>query len=36
MQGVDQVHQFLADIRGDAGARHGAAAVSAERDADGQ
>ncbi|MGV9937494.1 hypothetical protein ACWC4C_32710 [Streptomyces olivaceoviridis] len=25
MQEVDQVHQFLADVRGDAGARHGAA-----------
>ncbi|MFF5861049.1 hypothetical protein ACFY8B_36575 [Streptomyces sp. NPDC012751] len=25
MQEVDQVHQFLADVRGDAGARYGAA-----------
>ncbi|MFJ8098302.1 hypothetical protein [Streptomyces griseofuscus] len=27
MQEVDQVHQFLADIRGDVGARYGAAAA---------
>jgi hypothetical protein len=33
MQEVDQVHQFLADIRRDTRARHGAAAARAEREA---
>ncbi|MEU1013433.1 hypothetical protein [Streptomyces sp. NPDC005890] len=33
MQEVDTVYQFLVDIRGDAGARYGAAAACAERKA---